>query len=152
MELLNAIILLLSTALPLIAAAVTFIAKFVKSDKAKKAAENLIKINDIIEEFMVKAEKFEGYTGEQKKNYVLRCVKNFALRDGIEINEANAGEVIEKLIGFSKSVNSAEYCLESVIDVPKAKAHKKQVNNEAIEANENNTLENTKSNKIKEKK
>lgn len=122
MELINTIILLLSTALPLIAAVITFIAKFVKSDKAKKAAENLLKINDAIEEFMVKAEKFKGYTGQEKKNYVLRGVKNYALCEEIEFDEVKTSGAIESLIEFSKSVNEKKKKESKTLDKTPANA------------------------------
>lgn len=108
METIHAIILLLSTALPLLGTAITFISKFIKSDKGKKTAESLLTLTDTMEDLMVKAEKLTGYTGEQKKNYVLRCAKNIALSEETEFNEAYASELLEKLISFSKGVNASK--------------------------------------------
>lgn len=108
METIHAIILLLSTVLPLLGTAITFISKFIKSDKGKKTTQDLLTLTSTMEDLMMKAEKFTDYTGEQKKIYVLRCVKNIALSAGREFNEAYAGDLLEKLINFSKGVNTSK--------------------------------------------
>ena len=112
MVLSKAIIMLLAAVLPLAGATIIFIAKFIKSAKGKKAAENLIKVTDAIEKPMLEAERISGYSGQQKKAYVMDGAKILAAKPDIGIDAGLAEKLIEKRMDFSKAVNEKHYPVE----------------------------------------
>lgn len=65
-------------------------------------------VMDIIREEMTTVENFANYTGEEKKEYVKTKVNQYCIENKIdydaELTEAN----IEKMIEFSKGVNSGK--------------------------------------------
>ncbi len=59
-------------------------------------------------DFIVKAEEMADATGEEKKNAVLSWAKDFCNSQGYKFDEAQVSSAIEKLIEFSKKVNTGE--------------------------------------------
>jgi len=108
MENLTAIISIACTAAGFLATAITFIARFVKSAKEKKAAQDIIKLCDAIMPFIRKAESFLNYTGLEKKEYVLTKANQFAIENKIRFNAALVGDKIEELVRLTREVNFRE--------------------------------------------
>jgi hypothetical protein len=108
MENLEIILSSASAAAGLLATSVTFLVKFIKSAKAKKTAENVIKICDAVVPFIEEAEKFVGYGGAAKKEYVLTKANQFAIESGIPFDAELVGEKIEEFVELSKTVNARE--------------------------------------------
>lgn len=75
------------------------------SIKGKKYYEAYSKVKEKIEFYMEIAEKFEEMNGAQKKDFVIKKVKDFAEYSGYDISEELIGRIIETLIEFSKRVN-----------------------------------------------
>lgn len=105
MENLQIILSLCGTALGLLVTTVTFLAKFITNAKAKKAAEQIVKIGNAIIPYIEQAEKFIGYTGAEKKEYVLTRANQFAITQGIDFNALAVSDKIEELVKLSKEVN-----------------------------------------------
>ena len=95
-------------ALALLITAVTFLAKFIKSAKAKKAAEELIKIGSAVLPYIKKAESFVNFSGAEKKEYALTKANQFAVENGITFDVKQVSEKIEELVSLTKSVNMRE--------------------------------------------
>ena len=102
------IISIAGTALGFMVTAATFLAKFVKSAKAKRAAENLIKIGNAVIPYIEQAEKFANYSGAEKKEYVLTKANQFAINQGIDFDLESVGSKIEELVKLTKQVNKRE--------------------------------------------
>ena len=94
------------TVFGLLVTTITFFVKFIKSAKAKKAAENLIKIGDAVIPYIEQAEKFTHYSGPEKKEYVVTKANQFALDNGIKFNPKSVSEKIEELVALTKQVNT----------------------------------------------
>ena len=76
----------------------TFLSKFIKSVKAKKIAENAVKIGNAILPYIEQAEKFVSFTGEEKKAYVMTKANQFAIDNGIKFDESKTSEKIDEIV------------------------------------------------------
>jgi len=77
-------ILSITTAtLGFLATTLTLIYNLVKNIKAKKRAENVIKIGDAIIPYIEQAEKFPAYSSIEKKEYGLGGLGDGGLGDGV---------------------------------------------------------------------
>jgi len=105
-ENLEVVLSLAGTALGFFATTITFLYKFIKNAKAKRVAEQMIKMTSAIIPAIEDAENFTHYSGAEKKEYVLTKAAQFAMENGIKfIPEAISGK-IEELIVLSKKVNA----------------------------------------------
>ena len=105
MDNLEAIISVAGTAFGLLVTAVTFLIKFINNAKAKKAAENIIKIGNAVIPYIEQAEQFINYSGAEKKEYVVTKANQFAIAQGIEFNAETVSDKIEELVKLTKEVN-----------------------------------------------
>ncbi len=106
MENLELILSLIGTTGSLLITCIIFIVKFVNSLRTKRLAEDDTEILEAILPLMEIAEKYENYSGEEKKEYVLTKLNQFAIENGIAFNtEAVIGK-IEELIQLTKQVNT----------------------------------------------
>jgi len=96
------------TILGLAATALTFIVKFMKSAKAKRAAEQFVKIGEAIIPYIKQAEGFTHYSGAEKKEYVLTKANRFAIEKGFGFNSAEVSAKIEELVALSKQINARD--------------------------------------------
>jgi len=108
MEKLEVILSLAGTALGFLVTAATFIAKFTKSAKAKRIAEQTIKIGDAVLPYIKQAESFLHYSGPEKKEFVMTKANQYAIEQGISFNAMLAGEKIEELVKLTKEVNKRD--------------------------------------------
>jgi len=108
MENLGIILSFIGTALGLLVTAVTFIMKFINSAKAKKGAENIIKIGNAVIPYIEQAEKFINYSGTEKKEFVMTKANQFALTQGICFDAKAVSERVEELVKLTKQVNARD--------------------------------------------
>lgn len=105
MENAEIIISLAGTVISLLIAVVTFISKFLKSEKAKTTAENIVQICDEIVPLINQAEQFVNFSGQEKKEYVMTLMRKYALDNGISFDFGMLDEKIDDLVDFTKNVN-----------------------------------------------
>lgn len=60
---------------------------------------------DCIISFMILAEGLDQLSGEQKKEYVLKCVEDYACQKNEHYDRKRANILIERLIDLTKMVN-----------------------------------------------
>lgn len=108
MENLEIILSMAGTLLGLLITAITFLAKFLTNAKAKKVAENIIKIGNAILPFVQNAETFVNYSGAEKKEYVMTQATKFAVENGIPFDAELIAAKIEELVKLTKSVNARD--------------------------------------------
>ena len=108
MKELEIIISLAGTAIGLLVTAATFLVKFIKNAKAKRIAEQTIKIGNAVLPYIKQAEGFTHYNGAEKKEYVLTKANQFAIEQGIAFDAALVGGKIEELVKLTKEVNKRD--------------------------------------------
>lgn len=65
-------------------------------------------VMDILREAMVTVENFANYTADEKKEYVMTKVNQYCIDNNITYDATLTAENIEKMIDFSKGVNSGK--------------------------------------------
>ena len=105
MENLEIILSIAATAIGLLVTTITFLVKFIKNGKLKRAAEHIVKIGNAIVPYIEQAEKFIGYSGEEKKEYVMTKANQFAIEKGIDFDANAVSNKIEELVSLTKQVN-----------------------------------------------
>ena len=108
MENFELILSLAGTALSLFIACVLFVVKIIRSYITKKKLKNSYVLLDAVAPLMEIAETFINYSGEEKKEYVMTKLNQFAIENGITFDEQAVTNKIEELIGLSKNVNGRE--------------------------------------------
>jgi hypothetical protein len=108
MERLDLILSLTGSAIGFLATAVTFIAKFLKSAKAKRIAEQTIKISNAVLPYIKQAEAFLHYSGQEKKEFVMTKANQYAIEHGFFFNPGLVSDKIEELVKLTKEVNQRE--------------------------------------------
>jgi hypothetical protein len=108
MENLELIVSLAGTALSLFIACVLFIVKIIRGYITKKKLKNSYVLLEAVAPLMEIAEQFTNYSGEEKKEYVMTRVNQFALENKIKFDSEAVNEKIEELIGLSKKVNGVK--------------------------------------------
>jgi len=94
-----------TAALGFSATTLTLIYKLVKNMKAKKRAENVIKIGNAIIPYIEQAEKFPAYSSLEKKEYVMTKANQYAIENKIRFDTEAVNARIEELVRLTKSVN-----------------------------------------------
>ena len=105
---LKEVIDIIAVALPLLISLIVVIAKLTKNTKLKNISENLIEVQEVIKRFMESAESFINYSGADKKEWVKIKVNQYCIENGIPYSDSIVDNLIEKLIGLSKTVNKRE--------------------------------------------
>lgn len=108
MEHLEWILSIAGTVLSLVILCVSFLIKLLQSIRARKREQGQTTLLDAVAPIVEIAEAFEGYSGEEKKEYVITKVNQFAIENGIEFNLEVVSKKIEELIELSKKVNKRE--------------------------------------------
>ncbi len=106
MENLQIILSLAGTTLSLFVASIIFLCKMIKGFIAKKKLKNNYVLLDAVAPLMEIAESFFSYSGEEKKEYVLTKVNQFAIENDIKFDVKQISAEIERLIELSKHVNN----------------------------------------------
>lgn len=105
MEKIEVILSIAGTILGLAVTALTFIVKFAKTAKAKRWAQQFVKISNAIVPYIEQAEKFSHYSGAEKKEFVITKVNRFAIENGLEFNATEISAKIEEFVTLSKQIN-----------------------------------------------
>ncbi|MCM1289485.1 MAG: hypothetical protein NC132_02395 [Corallococcus sp.] len=105
---LKEIITVASACLGLIATATGFLIPLVKNVKAKNRLAALNKFTAALQTLIVDAETFAGFTGEEKKAYVMTKANRYALDNKIPYDEHAVSNRVEELVALSKQVNTGE--------------------------------------------
>ncbi len=106
MENFEVVLSLAGTAFSLLVTSVIFVIRMVKALKERNSMQSLSCLYDAIAPLMEIAEGFTGYSGEEKKQFVLTKVNQFAIENGIKFDAAATAAQVEKLIGLSKKINA----------------------------------------------
>ena len=99
---------LAGTVVSLIVTTITFIAKFIKSNKAKNIAQNVVELGNAIIPLISQAEKLVHYTGEDKKEYVMTLIRQYAFNKNLSFDYQEISEKVDELISLTKEVNVKE--------------------------------------------
>lgn len=91
-----------------IAGILTIGIKLIKALKEVKERINKEKIEEKLLELIEEAERFIGYSGKEKKEYVMDKIGEYAEELGIKADLQFVSEKIEKLVKLTKGVNIYE--------------------------------------------
>lgn len=105
MEHLEWILSIAGTVLSLVILCISFLIKLLQSIRARKKEQEQTTLLDAVAPIVELAENFIGYSGAEKKEYVMTKVNQFAIENGIEFNSELVSQKIEELIDLSKHVN-----------------------------------------------
>lgn len=105
MEHLEWILSIAGTVLGLVILCVSFLIKLLQSIRVRKKEQGKTTLLDAVAPIVELAEGFVGFSGAEKKEYVMTKVNQFAIENGIEFNSELVSEKIEELIDLSKQVN-----------------------------------------------
>lgn len=105
MENADVVLSLAGTALSLLITSIVFIARLVKAVKDKKKIQNCTFLEEAVAPLMEIAENFSHYSGEEKKQFVLTKVNQFAIENGFKFDAEATAAKIEKFIELSKKIN-----------------------------------------------
>jgi hypothetical protein len=103
---LEVILSMAGTIFGLTVSTLTFLVKFIKNAKAKKTAEQICKIGNAVIPYIEKAETFAGYSGAEKKEFVLTKANQFAIANDIAFDARAVSDKIEELVKMTKLVNA----------------------------------------------
>ena len=106
MENLEVILSLIGTSFSLLVACIIFLIKLIKCVRSKKGKQNLDLLLEAVAPIVEVAEGYANFSGEEKKEYVLTKVNQFAIENGITFDTNLISDKIENLITLSKKVNS----------------------------------------------
>lgn len=122
--------------LGMLGAIILFLKKSVKNKKLKNVLEKAEEFTERIIPYIKEAEKLIHYTGEEKKNYVMTRLNQYAIENNIKFNQEEVSNRIEELVGLTKEVNINCYQNESDKDVIE-----KSTMNETIETQIKNIID-----------
>ena len=105
MENIEYILSLAGAVLSAVAALVTMGIRFLKAMKELKERAGEEEIGKKLPELISEAEGKEGYSGKEKKGYVMDKIAEYAEEEGIEADLQYVSEKIEELVELSKQVN-----------------------------------------------
>lgn len=105
MENVEVVLSLAGTAFSLLITCLIFVVKLVKTVKDKKRMQNCNYLDEAVAPLMEIAESFSNYSGEEKKQFVLTKVNQFAIENGLSFDVKATAEKVEKLIDLSKKIN-----------------------------------------------
>lgn len=106
MNVIQQVVTVLSAALPFVTGFVTFLIKFIKNEKVKKALQQTVKITEALQPLIVNAEQFSHYTGQEKKEYVLTRANQFAIENNLQFDREKISDLIDGLVETTKKVNA----------------------------------------------
>ena len=95
----------LGSILGLLFTTIIFLKKFIKNKKLKNILEKAEQITKELVPCIIEAEQFVNYTGEEKKNYVMTKVNQFAIDNDITFDPEYVSSKVEQLISLTKEVN-----------------------------------------------
>lgn len=105
-ETLKLILTAVGLGLALISSILVAIAKNSKSVKVAKKATNLLSVITAVQTFVSQAESIVGFTGVNKKEWVMTKVNQYCISKGIAYDNDEVDKLVEQFIDFSKQVNA----------------------------------------------
>ncbi len=106
MENAELILSLAGTAFSLMVTCLIFIIRLVKTAKDRKRMQNYSFLDDAVAPLMEIAEGFTNYSGEEKKQFVLTKVNQFAIENGLKFDAEETAAKVEKLKNLTKKINT----------------------------------------------
>ncbi len=94
--------------LGLLSTCIIIFKKYIKNNKLRKA---LVKSEEILNHLIpcvTEAENYIHFSGEEKKEYVMTKINQYAIDNNITFDERVISDKIEELINMSKKVNAHE--------------------------------------------
>ena len=135
MEKIEILLSISATAFGFAITTITFLSKFIKSARAKKVAENVVKIGNILLPYIEQAEKFVSFTGEEKKAYVMTKTNQFAIENGIKFEAEKTSAKIDEIVSLCKEVNVKDSLENSVDKVTFTETEKENLNAPVVSGN-----------------
>jgi hypothetical protein len=99
---------LVVTILSFLAACFTLLLKLIKAVKEKKEMFSKEQLLKLLPTYMEEAEHFSALTGEEKKQYVIDSIKNFAENNKIAFDLNTISDSIEELVALTKQLNTTQ--------------------------------------------
>lgn len=99
---------ILYVALGITITAITFVIPWIRNRKAKKILQTTVDIASQLRPYIIEAEKFTNYTGDEKLNYVMTRANQYAIVNGLKFDAEATKKEIEDLIELSKKVNKRD--------------------------------------------
>lgn len=96
---------LAGTIFSLVIACIIFIIKIIKIIKSKKQIMNSALLEEAVPQLMGIAERFCNYSGDEKKEFVMTKINQFAIENGFKFEAETISNKIEEFIKLSKEVN-----------------------------------------------
>lgn len=128
MEKIEILLSISATAFGFALTTIIFLSKFINSARAKKVAENVVKIGNILLPYIEQAEKFVSFTGEEKKAYVMTKANQFAIENGIKFEAEKTSAKIDEIVALCKEVNVKDSLEKSVDKVTFTETEKENFN------------------------
>ncbi len=100
------ILSLIGTCFGLFITLLTYFIRLSKNKKSKQKALELLEISEKIVDYIRLAEGKINYTGEEKKEYVMTKLNQYAIKNEIDFSEEEVSSKIDNLVDFTKEVNS----------------------------------------------
>ena len=100
------LISIIGTILSLLLTSIVCLVKAIQKGKQKRSIEENTIFLEALAPLMELAEKYENYTGEEKKAFVLTKMNQLAIENHLKFNEEEVSKKIEELIVLSKEINS----------------------------------------------
>lgn len=99
---------IISGLLGIFVTAATFLIPYIKNAKAKKILETAVKVAEAVQPYIIEAEKFANYSGEEKKAYVMTKANQYAIEHKLNFNAEEVSKQVESLVNLTKQVNQRE--------------------------------------------
>ena len=106
MENFEVVLSLAGTALSLLITSIIFVVRLVKAVREKRNMQSSSFLYETVARLMEIAENFSNYSGEEKKQFVLTKVNQFAIENGLKFDAETTAAQVEKLIELSKKINA----------------------------------------------
>ena len=106
MENFEVVLSLAGTALSLQITSIIFVVRLVKAVREKRNMQSSSFLYETVAPLMEIAENFSNYSGEEKKQFVLTKVNQFAIENGLKFDAETTAAQVEKLIELSKKINA----------------------------------------------
>ena len=106
MENFEVVLSLAGTALSLLITSIIFVVRLVKAVREKRNMQSSLFLYETVAPLMEIAENFSNYSGEEKKQFVLTKVNQFAIENGLKFDAETTAAQVEKLIELSKKINA----------------------------------------------
>ena len=106
MENLELYLSLIGTGVSLVVTLVVLVVRLVKSVRQKIELKDELDLLSVVGPLMEIAEKNKNFTGDEKKEFALTKLNQFAIENDVNFNIETVSNKIEELIEVSKQINN----------------------------------------------